>query len=97
MRTTENRRKDGSFTRHVLSLADRLERTEDYDQKGQLTLAVEYRYDDQNRNIERIVRNAAGKQIRRLTFEFKPSVKGAVHREYDENDRLLFTRTEEDA
>ena len=97
MQVEEKRWENGSSTRYLRSETDRLERLEDYDEKGQLTMAVDYRYDDRGRNTERIVRRAGGKQIRRLTFEFQDSVKGAIHREYDENDKLVLTRLDEDA
>ena len=97
MRVTESSWENGSSTRYLRSETERLERLEDYDDKGHLTMAVDYLYDDRGRNTERVVRKADGKQIRRLTFEFQDSMKGAIHREYDENDKLLFTRIAEDA
>lgn len=97
MRVEENKSEDGRLTRYLRSAADRLERLEDYDESGQLTMTVDYQYDDGGRNTERIVRRADGKQLRRLTFEFQDSMKGAVHREYDENDTLVFTRSGKNA
>jgi hypothetical protein len=95
MQVREERWEDGTSTRFVHSETDQLERVEDYDAKGDLMRSVDYRYDGLGRNIERIVQRAGGKLLRRLTFEFRDGMKGAVHREYDENDKLVFTRVSE--
>src|SRR5262245_52044280 len=95
MRVRQERWEDGSSTRFLHSESDRLERLEDYDGQGNLLRFVEYRYDERGRNTERIVRRAGGKQLRRLTVEFQDSTTGAIHREYDEKDDLVFTRLTE--
>lgn len=96
MDTKVEKADDGSFTKYFHSQYGRLERLEDYDQNGKLILSVEYCYDDKDQNIERVVRDSSGKQIRRLSFEFNDSGSEEIHREYDANDVLLFTRRASD-
>lgn len=92
MRTEEFRLDDGSFSKEFYSDSNRLTRVEDYSASGGLTLSVDYRYDPRGNNVERIVRDAEGRQIRRLEFEFDAHDRETVHREYDSADKLLFTR-----
>lgn len=92
MRTREFRSDDGRWSKETYSDTGRILRIEDYSPSGRLSLSVDYRYDDRGNNVERIVKDGNGRQIRRLAFDFDASGKEITHREYNDADELVFTR-----
>jgi hypothetical protein len=92
MATKEARAEDGSRTKYFYADSGQLLRLEDYSSDGVLTMSVDYRYDQDGHNTERLVRGGDGQQIRRLEFYFDKSGKPVVHREYDGSNTLQFTR-----
>lgn len=97
MSITEQTFDDGSFSRYIVNADDLLMRVEDYDATGSLIMTVLYRYDAQGRNVERLVLDATGQQLRRLAFEYPASGAGCIYREYDANDTLVFTEPVDEA
>ena len=92
MQVREDRGDDNSSTKYHYSDTGELLRLEDFDRDGQLTLTVDYRYDERGNNVERIIRNAQGKLVRRLEFDFDAEGNEVVHREFNDKNVLQFTQ-----
>ena len=71
---------------------DLLIKLTDLDDSDQVSLTVDYLYDTNGNNIERVAKNAAGALVRRLCFLFDDAGKEIKHTEYDEHDDLRFTK-----
>jgi len=60
---------DGTATVRCYDAAFRLCRMETLDESGAIKVAIDYLYNDAGHNFERIVRDAAGNELRRLSFD----------------------------
>jgi hypothetical protein len=60
---------DGRQTKRCFDAEDRLMRIETYDESGALKAAIDYVYNADNVNVERIVRDAAGNELRRIELD----------------------------
>jgi|GEM_PF-2103272 len=69
MRRETERFDDGRQTVRCYDENNRLSRIETYATADTLKVAIDYLYDPAGNNIERIVRNAAGAELRRMHFD----------------------------
>jgi hypothetical protein len=69
MRRETERFDDGRQTVRCFDESNRLVRIETYASDEALKAAIDYLYDANGHNIERIVRNAAGDELRRMHFD----------------------------
>jgi len=67
----------------------------DLDDRGKVSLTVDYLNDSSGNNIERVVKNADGALIRRLCFKFDDAGREIEHTEYDNNNELQFIAVRE--
>jgi len=60
---------DGTATVRCYDAAFRVVRMETLDSEGAIKVAIDYLYNEAGHNFERVVRDAAGNELRRLSFD----------------------------
>lgn len=60
---------DGTATVRCYDAAFRVVRMETLNEEGAIKVAIDYLYNEAGHNFERIVRDAAGNELRRLSFD----------------------------